>query len=467
MRAVASLTRVSSEMYNTQRAETPGGRNHAMRTFVVSSVALAGPLAGPAYAASAAPSTAIAAGAELALKTAQAAEMAANISWVLTATVLVFMMAFPGLALFYAGLSRSKNSTNAFMQIILASGLGSLAFVFIGFPIAFGPGNSVFGGWVTPDSWFLSSAPISPAYSGVPASVFAIFQVAFAAVSISIVLGASVERVRFPFVLVFIPLWVICVYSPVAHWLWAENGWLRQLGAIDFAGGTVVHVSTGFSALALALILGPREGFGRSSFEPHSTALMALGAAFLIVGWYGFNAGSALAADLSASRALIATHVAACTGAVTWIIVELISRRYTTVIGVLTGVLGALVAITPASGYVTPLSAVYLGAAGAGAAYLGAVVIRRKAWFDDALDVFGVHGLAGMVGSLGTGVLAAAALAPRASVGPQAIAALVVALYALIGTGALVVVIRFFIRLRVSSPEERDGMDSTYHGEPA
>lgn len=390
-----------------------------------------------------------------------------NVAWVLMATVLVLMMGFPGIALFYSGLSRPKNSVNAFMQTMGAVALGSLAFLFIGFGVAFLPGNALIGVPAWPSSWIELSSAVDKLYPGVPIGLFAMFQLAFAAVTVAILLGAWVERVRFPFVLAFVPLWVIVVYSPVARWVWSEHGWLHQLGAIDFAGGTVVHVSSGFSALALALVLGKRHGFGKESFEPNNTALVALGAAFLIVGWYGFNAGSALAADSAAVRALVNTHAAACAGVAVWITIELITRGFTTLIGVLTGAIGALVAVTPASGYVTPEASVLIGALGAGAAWLGAVMLRRLGMFDDSLDVFGVHGLAGIAGSLATGLLAVPALAPGASFGAQMTATLVVAVYAFIATATLAVALQTVLRARVSSNEEKVGLDTTYHGEPA
>ncbi len=390
-----------------------------------------------------------------------------NVAWVLIATVLVLMMAFPGLALFYGGLSRDKNSVNGFMQILAAMALGSLAFLFFGFGLAFLPGNGFIGTLTLPSAWFWSDQPAGPLWPTIPIGLFAIFQLAFAAVTVAILLGAWVERVRFQFVVVFVPLWIVVVYSPVAHWVWAEHGWLHDLGVIDFAGGTVVHVCSGFAGLAAAVLLGKRHGFGTASFEPNSTALVALGAAFLIVGWYGFNAGSALAADASAIRALITTHAATCAGVATWLVIELVIRKFTTLIGVLTGALGALVAITPASGYVTPDSAALIGALGAAAAYFGAVVIRSRRWFDDSLDVFGIHGMAGIAGSLATGVLASSKLAPTATFGAQLTATLAVAFYSFVATAVLIVLLRLLVRARVTTHEEKSGLDATYHGEPA
>lgn len=390
-----------------------------------------------------------------------------NMSWVLTSTVLVLMMGFPGIALFYSGLSRSKNSVNAFMQILAAVSIGSIAFVFVGFGVAFLPGNHFFGSLAPPSTWVTLNAPIGPMFPSVPAGLFGIFQVAFAAVTISIVLGASIERIRFPFVLLFVPLWVILVYSPVARWLWSDQGWLHGFGALDFAGGMVVHICSGFSALALALVLGKRSGFGHSAYEPSSPALVALGAAFLIIGWYGFNAGSALAADGSAVRALINTHVAACGGVAAWMVIEMILRRFTTMIGVLTGAIGALVAITPASGYVGTEAALLIGALGAGAAFFGAVLLRRAGMFDDSLDVFGVHGVAGCVGSVMVGVLAAPEVAPNASLSAQLAATGIVAVFSFTVTLLLAYVLNLLVRARVSNKEEAEGLDSTYHGEAA
>jgi ammonium transporter, Amt family len=395
------------------------------------------------------------------------ADQSGNIAWVLIATVLVLMMCFPGLALFYGGLSREKNSVNAFLQVLAASAIGSLAFLFIGFGFAFQGSGSIIGQFALPSDWIFSTAPVDKLYPTVPVGMFAIFQLAFAAVTIGILLGASAERVSFGFILLFVPLWVLAVYTPVARWVWSEHGWLHTIGAIDFAGGLVVHVCSGFSALALVLMLGKREGFGREPFEPNSPALAAMGAAFLVVGWYGFNAGSALAADGNAIRALITTHVAACAGGAAWLILEFYIRRFTSLIGVLTGVLGALVAITPASGFVTPEAAALIGVLGAGAAYFGAVMLRGMSWYDDAFDVFGVHGTAGVVGSLAVGLLAAPQLAKNASFTAQAIGTLAVAAYAFVATIVVYLVVRVIIKPRVSTEQERDGLDLTYHGEPS
>ncbi|HEU4622286.1 MAG TPA: ammonium transporter [Burkholderiaceae bacterium] len=401
-----------------------------------------------------------------ALKTANAARTSANTAWVLIATVLVLMMGFPGLALFYAGLTREKNAVNTFLQVVVAIMLATLAFMLVGFGLAFGPGDQWIGSLMPPSSWFFLDKPMDSLYPGVNAPLFFIFQLAFAAVTVGIVLGASMERISFPFVILFVPLWVIFVYCPVARWVWSEHGWLHSIGAIDFAGGLVVHVCSGCSALALAIMLGKRRGFGSESFEPNSPALAALGAAILIVGWYGFNAGSALAADANATRALVSTHIAAAAGAVTWLVIELMSRRYTTLIGVLTGVIGGLVAITPASGYVAPETAVLIGAIGSAAAYLGAVIMRGLALFDDALDVFGVHATAGIVGSLLTGALASSALVRTASVKAQLIATAAVVGYAFVATLLLVAVLRLILKLRVSPQDEDAGLDLKYHGEP-
>jgi Amt family ammonium transporter len=410
--------------------------------------------------------------AQSAVTTATAAAAAApnqsgNIAWVLISTVLVLMMCFPGLALFYGGLSREKNSVNAFLQVLAASAIGSLAFLFIGFGFAFQGSGAFIGQFSLPSDWFFSTAPVDKLYTTVPVGMFAIFQLAFAAVTIGILLGAAAERVSFGFILLFVPLWVLAVYTPVARWVWNEHGWLHTIGAIDYAGGLVVHVCSGFSALALALMLGKRQGFGREPFEPNSPALAALGASFLVVGWYGFNAGSALAADGNAIRALITTHIAACAGGAAWLILEFYIRRFTSLIGVLTGVLGALVAITPASGFVTPESAALIGILGAGAAYFGAVVLRSRGWYDDAFDVFGVHATAGIVGSLAVGVLAAPQLAKNASFTAQALGTAAVAAYAFVATVVVYFVVRMLIKPRVSAEQERDGLDLTYHGEPS
>ena len=400
---------------------------------------------------------------------------AADTAWVLFSAALVMLM-IPGLALFYGGLVRSRSSLNTFMMSLAPLGFVTLQWVLLGYSLSFAPGSSWLGGL----SWVgfagVGSAP-NPTYAAtVPHLAFAVFQAMFAAITVALISGAVVERLKFRAYLAFVVLWATLVYDPLAHCVWGEHGWLRALGALDFAGGTVVHVSAGASALVAALVLGRRQDAGRAVIIPHNVPFTLIGAGLLWFGWFGFNAGSALAVGELATTAFVATHVAAAAALATWVMLDLAFAGRATAVGAATGAVVGLVAITPAAGFVTPLSAVAVGALGAGASF-AAMQWRAKTRIDDALDVFACHGIGGITGALLTGVFASKAVNPAGADGlllgnSQLLLAQLLAVGATLvlagGMTFLVLhVIRVTIGLRVAIGAELRGLDVSEHGEAA
>ncbi len=330
----------------------------------------------------------------------------ADTAWVLVATAMVLMMTLPGLALFYAGLVRKKNVVNTLMSVFAIACVVTLLWFAVGYSLAFTAGSSWLGGLGRAGfaalRFDLQGGQLSVSHLAphLPESAYAMFQLAFAIITTALLVGAVVERMRFTALLLFSALWCVLVYAPIAHWVWEPGGWLAQLGALDFAGGAVVHVNAGVAALVCAYILGPRHNYGREAFEPFSLGWSAMGAALLLFGWLGFNAGSALAADGRAALALAVTLVAAAAAGLSWMVVEWAVRGAPTLLGLLSGVLGGLVAITPAAGFVQVGSAALIGLAAGITCYWGATWLKRRLRADDSLDVFGVHG----VGGAGLGV---------------------------------------------------------------
>lgn len=397
---------------------------------------------------------------------------AVDTAWMMTATVLVLLMTLPGIALFYAGMVRRKNVLNTMASVIAIACLVSLLWFALGYSLAFTPGN----GWIGSDSraWFagldLNTARAQVAVSHlaphVPEAAYAMFQLAFAVITAALLVGAWVERMRFGAMLVFAGLWSLLVYAPVAHWVWEPGGWLARMGALDFAGGTVVHVNAGVAGLVCAWFLKPRRGYGHEAFEPYNLGLTMMGAALLWMGWFGFNAGSSLAADSRAALALAATHIAASAGALAWALAEYAIRGKATLLGLCSGLVAGLVAITPAAGFVTPLSALYIGLIAGVACYWGATGLKRLIGADDSLDVFGVHGVGGVVGSLLTGVFANPQIGGvQASVATQALSVLAVASFTLLATAALLWLLDMLIGLRVDAESEIQGLDLALHRE--
>src|ERR671914_1673517 len=340
---------------------------------------------------------------------------AGDTAWVLASSALVMLM-LPGLALFYGGLVRSKSSLNTLMMTFAALGVVTIQWVAVGYSLAFAPGSAWLGGLSWAGFTGVRGDP-NPTYAAtIPHAAFAAFQSMFAAITVALVSGAVVERMKFSAYLLFVLLWTTVVYDPLAHWVWGEGGWLRSLGALDFAGGTVVHISAGATAVVAALVLGPRHDFGRAAVIPHNVPFTLLGAGLLWFGWFGFNAGSALAASGIAATALVTTHTAGATALTTWLLLDLIRTRRSTAVGAATGAVVGLVAITPAAGFVTPLAALAIGMLAAGASY-AAIQLRPKTKVDDALDVFACHGVAGIMGALLTGVFATKAVNPAGADG--------------------------------------------------
>ncbi|MES2609295.1 MAG: ammonium transporter [Pseudomonadota bacterium] len=397
---------------------------------------------------------------------------AADTAWMMTSTALVLLMTLPGIALFYAGMVRRKNVLNTMASVVAIAALVSLLWFAIGYSWAFTPGSAWLGG--TERMGFagfdfqlaagkLSVSHVAPA---IPESVYAMFQLTFAIITAALLVGAVVERMRFSAMLLFISLWTVFIYAPVAHWVWEPGGWLAQMGALDFAGGSVVHVNAGAAGLVCAWFLGRRSGYGREPFEPYSLALTMVGAGMLWVGWFGFNAGSAVAADGRAGLAMAVTHVAAAAGALSWMAGEAVMRGRPSLLGLCSGLVAGLVAITPAAGFVTLRSAVVIGLVAGLACYWGATGLKRLLRADDSLDVFGVHGIGGIVGSLLTGVLASRGVGGVAgSLWTQAIGVGAVLAFSLVGTALLLWITNLVLGLRVDEQSEQVGLDIAQHRE--
>ncbi|MEB0109972.1 ammonium transporter [Variovorax sp. RTB1] len=396
----------------------------------------------------------------------QASLNGADTAWLMTSTALVLLMTLPGIALFYAGMVRRKSVLNTMASVLVVAAAVSITWFAMGYSLAFTAGSSWLGG--TSRFWFAGfdylkeagTVAVSHVAPNVPESVYAMFQLTFAIITCALVVGSFVERMRLSAVLWFALLWSVLVYAPIAHWVWEPGGWLAQMGVLDFAGGSVVHVNAGVAGLVCAYAVGPRRGYGRESFEPYSLALTMVGAGLLWVGWFGFNAGSAVAADGRAGLAMLVTHLAAAAGALSWMIGEWTTRRSPSLLGLCSGLVAGLVAITPAAGFVTPPAAVAIGLIAGLACYWGATALKRVLRADDSLDVFGVHGIGGIVGALLTGVFADSRISGGTGhLGVQALAIGAVALYSAIGTGLVLLVVHIVVGLRVSDETEAVGLD--------
>jgi len=396
-----------------------------------------------------------------------------NTAWVLVATALVMVM-LPGLALFYGGLVRRKNVLSTIMHSFFGLALVSVVWVLVGFSIAFAPdatGLGLFGGL---DFVAFMNVGLEPAEgSTIPFVLFAAFQLMFAAITPALITGAFAERKRFGAFVLFTIAWSILVYSPLAHWVWAADGWLYQLGALDFAGGTVVHISSGVSALVVALLIGHRTVNGEP-LEPHDVPMAVLGAGLLWFGWFGFNAGSALGANGLAANALLVTNTAAAAGTITWVLASYVHKRKVSVIGAACGAVAGLVAVTPASGFVTAGGALAIGLVAGGLCY-SATLLRSRIRIDDALDVFAVHGVGGLLGALATGVFATTAVNAFPGLiegnvdqlAKQLVAVAATVAYAAVATFAIVKVVDVILGIRVKPEHEEVGLDLALHGEVA
>ncbi len=401
-----------------------------------------------------------------------------NTSWVLVSTALVMLMTAPGLAFFYGGLVRRKNVLSTMMQSFFLLCLVSLQWILYGYSLAFGPDiGHVIGNL----SWLgltnVGSAP-NPDYAGtIPHSLFMVFQMMFAVITPALITGAFAERIKFSTFAVFSIIWITVVYDPVCHWVWGVGGWLRNLGALDFAGGTVVHISSGVSALVCALMLGKRKGYPGAAIPPHNMTFTLLGASLLWFGWFGFNSGSALGASGLAVSAFITTNTAAAAAALMWMLIEWKVAGKPTVLGGASGAVAGLVGITPAAGFVSPLSAIAIGIIVAAVCYSAVVIVKNRLGYDDSLDAFGIHGIGGMTGAILTGAFASTAVNAAGSNGlffgnptqmiTQIVAVAATAAYAAMATVTILKVLDATMGLRVSDEEEVMGLDHTQHKESA
>ncbi len=393
-------------------------------------------------------------------------------AWMLTSTALVLMMTIPGLALFYAGMVRKKNVLDTALQSLVVCCVVTVLWVVAGYSLAFTPGNSFIGDSsrvLLEGMKFLKEAgqvSVSNLAPTIPESVFVMFQLTFAIITPALITGAFAERMKFSAMVVFMALWSLLVYAPVAHWVWSPTGWLATMGALDFAGGTVVHINAGAAGLMCAVVLGDRSNYGKEAFFPFNLAFTLLGAALLWVGWFGFNAGSAVAADGRAGMAMLVTQLAAATATLTWMAVEYLMRKRASLLGACSGAVGGLVAITPASGFVGVDGALAIGAAAGVACYWGATGLKRVLGADDALDVFGIHGIGGIVGAVLTGVFAQKAIGGvEGNLVVQGIGVVATLLYSALVSLVILLLIKWTIGLRVTQDQEVLGLDIAQHGE--
>jgi len=398
-------------------------------------------------------------------------------AWMLTSSALVLMMTAPGLALFYGGMVRQKNALGTLMQSFIIMALISVQWVLVGYSLAFGPDK---GGIIGGLEWIglrgVGAEPFDAYSKTIPHQAFMLFQMMFAIITPALITGAFAERKKFSAFLVFTLLWATIVYDPLAHWVWGDGGWLKNLGALDFAGGTVVHISSGVSALVCAVVLGKRKGYGHQPMQPHNLPMTVMGAALLWFGWFGFNAGSALEANGLAASAFLATNTAAASAALGWMFTEWATRGKPTVLGAASGAVAGLVAITPASGYVGPMSALIIGAV-AGALCYSACNLKSRLGYDDSLDVVGVHGVGGTWGALATGLFASKAINEAGADGlffgnpgqlrTQLIAVLATYALAVVLTWVILKIVAATVGLRVADEDEVAGLDLSQHSETA
>ncbi|MCC6296576.1 MAG: ammonium transporter [Pseudomonadales bacterium] len=400
----------------------------------------------------------------------------ANTAWMLKASEMVLFMTVPGLALFYGGLVRTKNVLSVLMQCFAITCGASLLWFAAGYSLAFSDGGAA-NAWLGGLDRVLLAGMTGDSLSGtIPESLFALFQMTFAIITPALIVGGFAERMKFSAMLLFSMLWLLVIYVPVAHWVWG-GGWLMQLGVLDFAGGIVVHITAGIGALVAALVLGPRRGFGTQALPPHNLSLTVAGAGMLWVGWYGFNGGSALAANGSASMAILATHLSAAAGALAWMTMEWLRHGKPSVLGIVTGLVAGLGTITPASGFVGPGGALVIGLAAGVICYVATQWIKQRLRIDDALDVFPVHGVGGMLGTLLAGVFAsgdlgilsgqgyAASMALGSQLGVQSLGVMAVAAFTALATWALLKLTDALLGLRVTTDQETEGLDLSQHDE--
>ncbi len=397
---------------------------------------------------------------------------AGDTAWMITATALVLLMTIPGLALFYGGMVRKKNVVAMTAQNFVMAAVGTIVWMVAGYSLAFTDGgsmNAVIGGL---DKAFLSGVGVNAVSGTIPETVFMMFQMTFAIITPALITGAYADRMKFSSMLLFMTLWLVFIYSPVTHWVWG-GGFLGADGVLDFAGGTVVHINAGIAGLVCCLVLGPRKGYGHDNMAPHNVVLTMIGASLLWVGWFGFNAGSELAADGRAGMAMAVTQIATAAGVLSWMFAEWLVHKKPTLLGMCSGAVAGLVAITPASGFVAPGGALWIGFASGVLCFFAATSLKNALGYDDALDVFGVHCVGGIVGAILTGVFAAAAVGGTAGglegnwpqVWIQIKSVLITLAYSGIGSFILLMIVKAILGLRVTPQEETEGLDITLHGE--
>ncbi len=393
-----------------------------------------------------------------------------NTAWILTSTALVLFMTLPGLALFYAGLVKSKNILSVLMHCIAIACLASLIWLGVGYSMAFSDGSPWVGGF---QKAFLSGVERDSLSGDIPETVFFMFQMTFAIITPALMVGAYVERIKFSAVLLFSGLWLIVVYAPVTHWIWG-GGWLAEKGILDYAGGLVVHLTAGISALVLAAALGPRKGFPNQIDPPHNPALVMIGASMLWVGWFGFNAGSALAANEDAGMAMLVTHISAATASLVWMIIDWIKFGKPTLIGLVTGTIAGLASITPASGFVGPIGGLVIGLSAGIVCYILVSFVKSSLRIDDSLDVFAVHGAGGVLGIILVSFLAdtrfggvgyAEGMDSVSQLSVQGIGIAAVFAWSVIASIIIIIIVRATTGLRVDPSFEEEGLDISSHGE--
>jgi Amt family ammonium transporter len=395
-------------------------------------------------------------------------------AWMLTSTALVLFMTLPGLALFYGGLVRTKNVLSILMQCLVLACLMSVLWVLFVYSLAFAPGGAFIGGL---SKVFMNGVAEDTLWGSIPETVFASYQMTFAIITPALIVGAFAERMRFTAMMLFSSLWLVLVYAPVAHWVWASDGWLFKQGLLDFAGGTVVHTTCGIAALVCALMLRPRNGFPETAMLPHNMTMTVTGAGMLWVGWFGFNAGSAVAANGNAGMAMLVTHTSAAAGALAWMAIEWIKYGKPSVLGVATGLVAGLATITPASGYVGPGGALVIGLSAGLVCFAATNYMKRALKVDDSLDVFPVHGVGGMLGTLAAAVFASAGLGVFSGqgyaegmtmgrqLGVQLLGIFAIGVYTAIVSFILLKLVDAITGLRVSAEEESSGLDTSQHNE--
>ncbi len=390
-------------------------------------------------------------------------------AWMLTSTALVLLMTIPGLAMFYGGMVRKKNVLAMVMQVFSVCCLMTVLWMVAGYSLAFGEGGAYVGDL---SKAMLSGLTLDSLSGTIPESLFMVFQMTFAIITPALIVGAFADRMKFSAMLLFTGAWMLAIYAPITHWVWG-GGFLGEAGVLDFAGGTVVHINAGIAGLVACIVVGKRSGYGTEPMAPHNLTLSIIGASLLWVGWFGFNAGSAVAANETAAMAMTVTQIATAAAALSWMFVEWMHRGKPSVLGIVSGAVAGLVAITPASGYVDPSGALYIGIASGTACYWAAVVLKNAMGYDDSLDVFGVHGIGGIVGALLTGVFAVEAIGGKAGlldgnpdqVWTQAYGIGATIIYCAVGSFIILKVVDVLVGLRVSEEVERDGLDLALHGE--